>query len=614
MTRAQRIKEILWILAAFFVVTTVLRLIFGLGAATNLTDAMPWGLWKIFNMVAGVALATGGFTTAAIVYVLHMDKYKSLLRPAVIVAFLGYGVSATSLMFDIGLPHRIWHPLVPGMWNHHSFLFEVCWCVFLYFMVTIIELSPILAEKSPWRKLAHFLHKISIPVVIVGITLSTLHHSSLGSLFLVTPGRLHPLWYTGTWLPFHFFFSAVGAGMMTVVLVVLAYGYIYGKDIDFPAVNGMAKISAWVLGLFLVLRLAEITAHGKWPVVFSGQWESYVFGVEIFLQAVIPVALILIPRVRNSKSGLATAAAFAMLGLVMHRMDTGITGYVSWLGTPYWPSIPEIAFTLGIYAAGGLVFMFLAEYFDVFEKVSWKRPEEELEGDLAPLWDYATHSAPVRVSLLLVIAVPVAVLLYSNSALKGFPLVKRSVEAPVAVDSQRHVLLIDGDRNGNGVIFPHEKHKKLAEEITGKTPACNTCHHLSKPMDKNTACYHCHTDMMLEKSIFNHRLHEKKLGGNKSCAACHDLGKPESRANAKECASCHGENMGMEPREAGKMFNEKAVGYENAMHAGCVKCHEEQASRYDKPRLYECATCHEHKLPTSTSRESSTSSVPVEGR
>lgn len=613
MSRAQRVKEVLWILVVFFAVATVLRLIYGLGAATNLTDAMPWGLWKIFNMVAGVALATGGFTLAALVYVLHLDKCRSLAKPAVVVAFLGYGISATSLMFDIGLPYRIWHPLVPGMWNHHSFLFEVCWCVFLYFMITIVELSPILTEKSPWHKITHFLHKISIPIVIMGITLSTLHHSSLGSLFLVTPGRLHPLWYTGTWLPFHFFFSAVGAGIMTVVLVVLAYGYIYKKDIDFPAVSGVAKISAWILSLFLVLRLAEITVHGKWSVVFSGQWESYVFAVEIFFQAIIPIVLIAIPRVRNSKSGLATAAAFAMLGLIMHRLDTGITGYVSWLGTPYWPSIPEIAFTVGIYAAGGLVFMFLAEYFDVFEKVSWKKPEEELEGDLTELWGYATHSAPVRVSLLIVIAVPVAVLLYSNSALKGFPLVKQSIEAPMAMDAQRHVLFIDGNRNGNGVVFPHENHKKPAEQITGEKPACKTCHHLSKPPDKNTACYHCHTDMMLEKSIFNHSLHEKKLGGNKSCAECHELSEPESRANAKACAECHRKDMGIEPAATGERFNEKAPGYENAMHERCVTCHEQQASNYNRPRLYECATCHKQEIPAFREK-SSTAPAQVETR
>ncbi len=613
MTRAQRFKEILWILAIFFAVATVLRLIFGLGAATNLTDAMPWGLWKIFNMVAGVALATGGFTLAAIVYILQLDKYKSLMKPAVVVAFLGYGVSATSLMFDIGLPHRIWHPLVPGMWNHHSFLFEVCWCVFLYFMVTIIELSPILTEKSPWHRVTRFLHKISIPIVMVGITLSTLHHSSLGSLFLVTPERLHPLWYTGNWLPFHFFFSAIGAGMMTVVLVVLAYGHIYKKDIDFPAVNGVAKISAWILGLFLLMRLAEITMAGKWPVAFSGQWESYVFGWEIFFQTIIPMVLIAIPRVRNSKGGLAAAAAFAVLGLIMHRLDTGITGYVSWLGTPYWPSLPEIAFTLGIYAAGGLVFMFMAEYFDVFEKVSWKRPEEEkLEGDLTELWGWTTQSAPVRVSLLIVVAVPVAVLLYSNSALKGFPLVKQSIEAPMAMDAQRHTLLIDGNRNDNAVAFPHEKHKKLAEEITGEKLACDRCHHLSKPMDKNTACYHCHTDMMLEKTIFDHSLHEKELGGNKSCAECHELSEPESRANAKACAECHKKDMGMEPAATGERFNEKAPGYENAMHESCVNCHEEQASVYNRPRLYECATCHEQDIPAF--RESSTAPAPTEGR
>jgi Ni/Fe-hydrogenase subunit HybB-like protein len=139
-SRTRIIKDILWFFALVGLVAGVFRMWFGLGATTNMSDAVPWGLWKIFNMVAGVALSTSGFTVGFLVYVLRLKQYKSLMKPAILLAFLGYGCSMLALLFDIGLPHRFWHPIL--MWNEHSFLFEVFWCVLLYFTVTFIELSP----------------------------------------------------------------------------------------------------------------------------------------------------------------------------------------------------------------------------------------------------------------------------------------------------------------------------------------------------------------------------------------------------------------------------------------------------------------------------------------
>jgi len=588
MNKVSRLKEILWIVAMFGLVALVLRTFLGLGATTNLTDAMPWGLWKIFNMVAGVALATGGFAMACVVYVLHLKKYQSLMKPAIVVAFLGYGVSCFSLMWDIGLPHRIWHPIMPWMWNHHSFLFEVAWCVMLYFTVSFIELSPTVLEKFPWtEKITHFLHRWSVPLVIFGITLSTLHHTSLGSLFLVAPARLHPLWYSGDWLPFQFITSAVGAGMMTVVLVALAYAYFYNKEADRPALEGISKASAVILAIFLALRVAELTIHRKWGIVFSGQWESYVFGVEFITQTIIPIVIITLPRLRKSVWGLATAGLFATFGLSMHRLDTGITGFVRWLDTPYFPSVAEFAFSLGVYAAAGLIFIFLAENFDVFEKVTWGEKKRVTRDFRELQWD-AIASAPARISLVIVIAIPAAILMFSTNALKGFPLVEQPVAPPKAVDGLRLVLNIDGNHNGDGVLFNHEEHKKRQ----GGEQGCVTCHHLNLPGDKSSSCSRCHTDMMLDKSIFNHALHEDKLKGSESCAKCHALDRPEARNNVKECYQCHAQDMGMPTPANGGRYNEMAASYEEAMHGMCVKCHQQEASRKARPQLAECATCH----------------------
>ena len=295
------IKDILWFFVFWALIIAVFRMWFGLGATTNLSDEMPWGLWKILNMIAGVALSTCGFTIGFLAYVLNIEKFKPLVRPAILIAFLGYGSSCMALMFDIGLPQRFWHPFV--MWNEHSFLFEVFWCVIIYFTVTFIEMVPNILERFKAKKLVHFLHKISIGVVILGISLSSLHHSSLGSLFLTTPLRLHELWYTSL-IPWMFIVSAMGCGMMFLILVKLFYARFYdpesvfGNDIayktqmtcaldsefgkkiprifgkDMPMLSSLAVIASSILGVYLVLKVYDLFASGSINALAAGTWRA----------------------------------------------------------------------------------------------------------------------------------------------------------------------------------------------------------------------------------------------------------------------------------------------------------------------------------------------------
>ncbi len=265
----------------------------------NLSDAVPWGLWKILNMVAGVALSTSGFTVGFLVYVVGLKRFQSFMKPAILIAFLGYGCSSTALLLDIGMSQRFWHPMF--MWNDNSFLFEVFWCVLFYFTVTAIELSPFIFERFRAQKVAHFLHPIAFFIVVIGITLSCLHHSSLGSVFLVTPQRLYPLWYT-PWLPLLFVTSAMGAGLMVIVLVKLLWAHWYDPDSvfatdakhsgglnpiadsslarvssqtseepDMPQIHSLATIAAGILSVYLALRIADLFLYGGLSAV-GGQY------------------------------------------------------------------------------------------------------------------------------------------------------------------------------------------------------------------------------------------------------------------------------------------------------------------------------------------------------
>ena len=173
-----------------------------MGASTALSDSFPWGLWIGFDILCGVALAAGGFTISACVYIFNIQRFKPIVRPTILTAFLGYLLVIIALLFDLGRPYRIWHPLV--MWNPRSVMFEVGWCVTLYTTVLALEFSPMLLQHLKWEFPLKIVKSLMIPLVILGVILSTLHQSSLGSLYLIVPHKLHPFWYS-SFLPVFFY-------------------------------------------------------------------------------------------------------------------------------------------------------------------------------------------------------------------------------------------------------------------------------------------------------------------------------------------------------------------------------------------------------------------------
>lgn len=551
-------------------------------------------------MIAGVALSTSGFTVGFLVYVLRLKQFRPFMKPAILIAFLGYGCSCTALLFDIGLPYRFWHPLV--MWNLNSFLFEVFWCVLLYFTVTAIELSPIIFERMRAEKAAHLLHRIAFGVVVVGISLSSLHHSSLGSLFLVTPQRLYPLWYT-PWLPLLFIVSAIGAGLMVVALVTLLWTHWYGSEgIELAPIRSLASIGAAVLGLYLVLKIADLFLHGGAQTLLAGTWESWLYVAEAALTAILPGMLMVLPQSRNSRVGIAVAAASAACGLALNRMDVGIFGYFHSARAVYLPSLAEWMLSLGVVAAAGLVFFFLAENLPIFSEY----PPGVLHRDgpfrlsfpsLRQLWSVVVADSLHRVTLILVFVIPLAFALmyppYWNQPASG-PI----VPAPMGVDLERTKLEITGDDGNARTVFPHADHVKRL----GGSASCTRCHHASLPHDHSTSCVRCHSRMNAPTNIFDHDYHMAAIArrdglhgihaANYSCVECHAAERPKTAATAKACMDCHQKDM-FPAGSSGKKLEAMATPLREAMHRTCIECHKVEAVKQNKPHLDDCQTCHE---------------------
>ncbi len=344
--------------------STYLRFTGGLAASTNLSDEFPWGLWIGFDILVGVGLAAGGFTICAITHIFNIEKYKPLARPAILTAFLGYILVIFGLMYDLGKPYNIWHAII--YWNPRSVMFEVAWCVMLYTSVLFLEFLPIPLEKFGMKKLLSFMKKIGIPIMIVGIILSTLHQSSLGSLFLIVPQKMYPLWYSGL-LPVYFFISAVGAGLTMVIFEAYLSARAFNKGIEAELLSRIGLFSVIILMFGLILKLVDSILSDKIQYLFIMNNYTLLWYLEILVGILVPFGLLIQKRIRENRRWLYASAIMVISGFLLNRLNVSITAIESSAGVSYFPSIHEISVTLMLVTLGMWAFKIIAKNFPVFE-------------------------------------------------------------------------------------------------------------------------------------------------------------------------------------------------------------------------------------------------------
>lgn len=354
---------------------TYLRVFYGLGGSTNLSDKFPWGIWIAFDVMCGVGLAAGGFTLVAMVHIFAIERYKPVLRPAILTAFLGYVLVVVGLLYDLGRPDRLWHPLV--MWNPHSVMFEVAWCVTLYTTVLSLEFLPVVFEKFGWRRPMEWIHRISVPLMILGVLLSTLHQSSLGTLFLIVPEKLYPLWYSPM-LPLMFFISSIAVGLAMTIFESWHSSRAFGRALELPLLASLARVLAVVLSVYLWIRVLDLTHRHVWDLLLRNRIETWLFGLEIALM-LVPTVLLYQARIRRDPGMLYACAVMVVFGFIANRLNVGTTGLEAGSGTHYIPKWSEVAVTLSIVASGFAIFRLVAGYFPIFEAHEPEATPRELE-------------------------------------------------------------------------------------------------------------------------------------------------------------------------------------------------------------------------------------------
>ena len=362
----------IWVAALWILIR---RFSEGLGAVTGMNDAAPWGLWIGADVFAGVALAAGGFVIAATVHIFRIDRFRPILRPTVLTAFLGYMLVAVALFIDIGRPLSWWHPLV--MWQTHSIMFEVTWCVILYSTVLAIEISPVVLERLGLTTLLKIVKVTTIPVVIAGVILSTMHQSSLGSLYLIVPGKLHPLWYSPL-LPINFLLSAVAAGMCVVIVESFFSAKILNRGLESTLMRDLGRAASIILYLYLAIRLSDLAVRGSLGLALEDSLQGQLFLLEVVVGTLFPAILLSFREFRRVPRGLLGASLLVMAGVVLNRVNVCWFGMSSGDTLAYIPTWMEIAVSLAFVTAGTIAFFLAVHYLPVFPEVKEDTPAKEI--------------------------------------------------------------------------------------------------------------------------------------------------------------------------------------------------------------------------------------------
>lgn len=362
-------------------VILVYRFIYGLGAVTNLDQNFPWGIWKGFNVVTGVAFAGGAYVLTFLVYVMRIEKYHPIVRVTVLNGFLAYAFYAGALVLELGRPWKILNPIIGNSFGLSSVLFLVAWHFMLYMMAEAVEFSPAVAEWLGLRRVFRFLSALTVGAVIFGITLSTLHQSALGALYLMAEPKIHPLWYSEL-IPLLFFVSSIFAGLAMVVFEgSISYRVFHDRvdpelrRSDRGIVVGLSRMAGATMLVYLFLEAIKFVHGQKWQYLHGG-WAAW-YGLEIVGLVAVPMVLLLAGSARGSLTLMRAGAVLTLLGVALNRLNISIIAFKWYEPVHYVPTWMEVVVTAAVISAQIWVFRWIVFRMPVFGfRPEWAEREE----------------------------------------------------------------------------------------------------------------------------------------------------------------------------------------------------------------------------------------------
>ncbi len=344
-------------------VVAIIRFIYGIGAISNLSNTYPWGFWISFDIFTGIAISSGAFLLAAAVYVFDLNQFRPLLMPSVLTALLGYVMEVLALMVDLGRPERIWHMIIYQNFTSNMLLLGLC--VMIYLAVLALEFAPVVFEGLKLPKWAALVRRFMVPVVIFGVVVSTLHQGSLGSLLLIQPAKLHPLWWTPL-LPINFFLSSIPIGLAMIIVESSLSSRYFHRGLELHLLDKLARAIPIALVIYLAVRFVQLGAAGDFQYLFTSGTMSILFWLEIIIGSVIPLVLFSIKGVRESPNLLLTSAVILLVGMILNRFNVSWLGIHRLVNVSYVPSLMELSISAAIFSFGILAFGLAAKYLPLF--------------------------------------------------------------------------------------------------------------------------------------------------------------------------------------------------------------------------------------------------------
>lgn len=403
--RAKILTPSFWVLLTLTLIGFTLiavRFIWGIGAVSNMNDGYPWGIWITYDVATGTAIACGGYAVAILVYIRNKMHYHPLIRSAVLTSLFGYGLAGLSVMVDVGRPWNAYNFFIPSQWQVNSAMFEVALCVMAYTTVLAIEFLPAVLnrlQQTNWERARDFLDrhhgkfgldtpvilekmetlrllavkiqpkldKILIFVIVLGITLPTMHQSSLGSLLLIASTKLHPLWHTG-FLPLLFLINCLFIGYSIAILESIISSYGFKRPFETEQLSGLAAITPYLTGIWLCVVVGDLIWRGQQTNVLRLDFYSAFFLLEFGLVAIGSLLLFSKKR-RQSPRWLFITAVLIVLGGALYRFNVYLIGFNPGQGWRYFPSLAEIMITVGIVAFEILGYQVLVKLFPVLPRL-----------------------------------------------------------------------------------------------------------------------------------------------------------------------------------------------------------------------------------------------------
>ncbi|WP_340110872.1 NrfD/PsrC family molybdoenzyme membrane anchor subunit [Maribellus mangrovi] len=359
----------------------VIRFWKGIGSVTNLTQEVPWGLWIGFDVVTGVAFAGGAYVVTFMVYILNMRDYHSIVRVTVLNGFLAYVFYAGALLLDLGRPWNVINPIIGNGFGTSSVLFLVAWHFLLYMVAELIEFSPAIAEWLGAKRAVKILSGMTLAAVIFGITLSTLHQSGLGALYLMAKEKIHPLWYS-EFIPILFFVSSIFAGLSMVIFEGSITNKVFSDQISDEhhkdhrkIIRGLSKICAGAMFAYFFLQILVFVHSKNWEYLNTKM--GYWYLTEMLGFVLLPMLLFYYSYRRNNTLLIKIAAVITMLGIIINRLNVTVIGFRWDAAVHYVPSWMEIVVTMAVIFTEIWIFRWVINRLPVLrESPLWARKAE----------------------------------------------------------------------------------------------------------------------------------------------------------------------------------------------------------------------------------------------